>query len=525
MRTHVLGALLGLSLIASAAGAEESVIPRFEIRRFMLEGNTKLPADQIAKIFSEHTGKGRDFGDIQQAIEQLEQAYHKRGYTLVTVVLPEQELDRGEVRLQVIEPKVKKINVVGNTYFSRENIIRSLPALQNNVQPQVVRVSESLRSANENPAKKLTLQFAALEKPEELLATVQVKDQKPWKVALSGDNTGTKQSGYYRMGLTLQHANLFDLDHVAAVQYITSPDHADKVKIVSGSYRIPLYSLGDTVDFFGGYSDVDNGTSQISGTDLSISGKGIVSGFRYNLTLPRGGRYEHKLMMGVDYRLYDNTVSLAGVELGKDVVAHPFSMTYGASWQDEKLVVEGYAGVLHNESWGGQGKQEDFSAVRNSSKADYWIFRYGFNKMLKLPHDWLIRTTGNGQYSPDRLIPGEQFGLGGANAVRGYEEREEAWDHGFSGSFEVYSPDIARLLRLPQSQFRMVGFFDGGVGYNQRTQPGELTANALKSAGTGFRLGIGEFFSFSLDWGYALDNSSTTRRGDSAVHFKGQLVY
>jgi hemolysin activation/secretion protein len=517
--------MIGYSLLAVNALAEETVIPRFEIRRFMLEGNTKLPADQLAKIFSEHIGKERDFADIQQTIEQLEQAYRKRGYTLVTVVLPEQELSRGEVLLQVIEPKVKEVKVEGNNHFSSQNILAGIPALKIGEIPKIGLISEDLRISNENPAKKMTLQFKAQDNPEDLQALVQVKDEKPWKLSLSGDNTGTSQSGYYRMGVALQHVNLWNLDHVAALQYITSPDHADKVQIVSGSYRVPLYSLGDSLDLFGGYSDVDNGTSTISGTNLTISGKGIVSGFRYNLSLPRLGAYEQKLMMGMDYRLYDNTVNLAGYELGKDVVAHPFSVTYGSSWQSEQITAEGYVGVLHNRPWGGYGQQEDFSAVRNSAKVDYWIFRYGFNKMLKLPHDWLVRTSGNGQYSPDRLVPGEQFGMGGATAVRGYEEREEAWDIGFNGSLELYSPDIAQLFKLPNSQFRLVGFFDGGVGSNQRAQSGELNSNSLKSVGTGFRLGIGKFFSFGLDWGYALDNSTTTRRGDSAVHFKGQLVY
>ena len=141
--------------------------------------------------------------------------------------------------------------------------------------------------------------------------------------------------------------------------------------------------------------------------------------------------------------------------------------------------------------------------------------------------DWVFRVSGNGQYTPDRLIPGEQFGLGGATSVRGYEEREEAYDAGFSGSFEVYSPDLAAAARLPKVQFRLLGFFDGGTGYNLRVQSlsGEASANSLTSTGVGFRLGVSDFFSFSLDWGYALAASTNTKRGGNAVHFKGQVSF
>lgn len=524
MRRRLLLAALLLT-VSSPVRADETVVPRFDIKSILLEGNTVLPTPVVASILKKYTGPQKDFGTLQEAMDELETAYRKRGYTMVTVILPEQELQRGTVIINALEPTVKEIIVEGNKHFSRDNILAALPTLKTNVPPKVTEISENLRAANENPAKKMTLQFKAKDKPEDLAAVIQVKDQKPWKVALNGDNTGSKQSGYYRMGLTLQHSNLWDMDHVAALSYSTSPDHADKVKIISGSYRLPIYKLGDTIDLFGGYSDVDNGITQISGTDLSVSGKGIVSGVRYNLTLPRFGEYEQKLQMGMDYRLYDNTVTLLGTDLAKDVVAHPFSVTYGGAWNTETITADGYVGVLHNQPWGGQGQQSDFAAVRGGAVADYWIFRYGFNKMVRLPEDWLVRAFGTGQYTPDRLIPGEQFGLGGSSSVRGYEEREESWDAGFSGGLELYSPDIAKLAEIPHTQFRLAGFFDGGTGYNLRRQAGENGSNALTSLGTGFRLGISDYFSFSLDWGYALKRSTNTLRGGSAVHFKGSITY
>jgi len=508
-----------------ALAENADAVPQFAIKRFMLEGNTILDLMQVTRILNPYTGPQRDFGDIQQAMEQLEKAYRDRGYTMVTVVLPEQELAGGEVRLQAIEPRITEIKIDGNRHFSRENILASLPTLKTGVTPRVNAISENLRAANENPARKMTLQFKAQDNPEELHAVLQVKDQKPWKVSLSGDNTGSDATGRYRTGLGFQHFNLFNRDHVAALQYTTSPDHVETVKIVSGSYRMPFYKIGDTLDIFGAYSDVDSGTSQISGTDIKVSGKGVVSGFRYNMNLPRFGEYEQKLIGGMDYRLYDNSAVVLGTELGKDVVAHPLSLTYGGVWTTEPLAVDGSLGLLYNIPWGHLGKDEDFTAARSEAAADYLILRYGLNFMLRPGADWMIRVAAAGQYTNDRLIPGEQFGLGGSAVLRGYVEREESWDAGFSGSFEIYSPDIAGLMKLPSGQFRLLAFFDGGTGYNLRPQPGELVSNSLKSVGAGFRFGIGEIFSFSLDWGYALDDSNQTRRGGSALHFKGQLSY
>lgn len=519
-----------LLAISPELHAEEGAVPRFEIQKYKVEGNTILPTDKIATLLIAGTGKERDFGDIQLTIERLEQAYKDRGYTMTTVILPEQELSNGEVRLQVIEPRITEIEISGNQHFSRENILSSIPTLKTGQSPQVPAISENMRAANENPARKITLQFKAQDKPEELHAVLQVVDQKPWKLTLSGDNTGSEATGIHRTGLGFQHFNLFNSDHVMSLQYTTSPDHIKQVKIISGSYRLPIYKLGDTLDVFGAYSDVDSGTTTIAtstttGADIKVSGKGIVSGFRYNLTLPRAGEYEQKLIGGMDYRIYDNSAVLLGSDLAKDLVAHPLSLTYGGSWTTEPLVIDGSIGLLYNIPWGGQGQQSDYTASRSGAAGDYLIMRYALNTMYRPGADWMVRIATNGQYTPDRLVPGEQFGYGGSAVLRGYAEREESWDAGFSGSFEIYTPDLGQLMKLPKTQLRLLTFFDGGTGYNLRPQPGDLTSNSLTSTGAGLRFGIGEYFSFSLDWGYALDNSSLTKRGGSALHFKGQLSY
>ena len=521
----LLALCLTLSVQASFANADDGV-PEFAIKRFTLKGNTVLDPGQVERLLAPFTGPKRDFGDIQQAMERLEKAYHYRGYTMVTVILPEQELAQGEVQLQAIEPRVIGITVDGNSHFSRENILECLPTLQVGVTPRMGAISENLRVANENPAKKITMQFKPEENPEELQAVLKVQDAKAWKLTLSGDNTGNDATGSYRTGLGFQYFNLFNRDQVAALQYTTSPDHAEEVNIFSGSYRLPFYKLGDTLDLFGAYSDVNSGTTQVSGTDLKVSGKGVVSGFRYNMALPRSGDYVQKLIGGLDYRLYQNSAIMLGTELGKDVTAHPVTLSYGGTFTTENLMLDGSLGVLYNSPWGDKGGRADFSAARNGAVADYFIVRYGLTATASPGAGWTVRVVSLGQYTPDRLIPGEQFGYGGATVLRGYREREESWDAGFSGSLELYTPNLAGALHLPgTSQLQLLGFYDGGTGYNLRPQPGDLTGNSLTSTGAGIRFGLGETFSLSLDVGFALNDSLQTKRGDSAAHLKGQLSY
>lgn len=529
MHIPVISLFVMLTLCGVGRAADDTQIPRFDIARIQLEGNSILQPQEVAAILHKYVGPQKDFGTLQEALEALEVAYRTRGYNLVTVLLPEQELVRGVVTIKVLEPVVRSIMVEGNLYYDQDNILRSLPTLRTGMQPQLAEISENLRAANEIPSKKLTLRFKAQDKPEDLHAIVRVMDEKPWKLTLNSDNTGNDPTGDFRIGVGAQYDNLWNRDHVVALQYTSSPTHPRDVVNVSGSYRIPFYGWGDTLDLYGGYSDQDSSFS-ISGIGITTTGRGTIAGARYTFNMPRQGGFDHKIMLGSDYRRYELSNDLASTETA--VATYPTSMTYGWNWQTERFNLDGYAGAATNKRWGGQSDRRQFESVRPGAVPNYWVFRYGANSMAKVGGDWLVRVFGNGQYSWDRLIPGEQFGLGGASSVRGYEEREEAWDAGFAGSTELYSPDIMRLAGQPKAQLRALAFFDGGYGYNLRARAYEETENYLMSAGIGLRMSYGETVSAAVDWGCALRDSTAvslvqdaTRVGDSKVHFKIQIVY
>src|SRR5437868_1107755 len=109
--TRLLAGSLLAAAVTSAWGADatdDSAI-RFEIARFEVKGNTLLPQSQIDALLAKYSGKQRDFGDVQRALEALEAAYHQRGYNVVTIELPEQELNGGVVVLKVVETRIGRV--------------------------------------------------------------------------------------------------------------------------------------------------------------------------------------------------------------------------------------------------------------------------------------------------------------------------------------------------------------------------------------------------------------------------------
>jgi hemolysin activation/secretion protein len=491
--------------VVYCADEEQQVVPHFNIISFTVEGNKLLRQAEVDSLLAPFKGEFKDFGTVQEAIDALEGAYHRLGFTTIQVILPEQELEKGVIRLVIVETRIGSIKVEGNKYFSEANIRRSLPVLRSGEVPNINKISSYLKTANENPVKKVNMQLETSDKENEVNAVLNVTDEKPWKISLMGDNTGNKDTGVWRAGVVLMHANIADRDHVLSLQYMTSPEKIDKVNIFGFGYHIPIYALGDSVSFYAGYSDVDSGTIYAGTSDIQVSGRGTSFGGKYNQNLARIGGFEHKFSYGLDYRKYlNNATLLSTIPMDTYVTVHPVNITYTGTFQSTTSQAGFNISLIQNIPGGAQGSDEDFQKVRANASANYSIFRYGANFGYALPHDLQLRLLFNGQFTNDLLMPGEQFGLGGANSVRGYQEREVSDDLGNSGSIELYSPDIFKLLNIDNGQLRMLVFYDAGQVTKVGPLPGEESYTFISSVGTGVRIGWGKNFSLLTDYGYGI---------------------
>jgi len=516
----------GLALASCALTARADVEPanpigRFEITRFEVDGNTLLPAQSVDQVLTPFTGKERDFGSVQMALEALEAAYRQKGYSVVRVVLPEQELNHGVVHLRVVEARIGKITVTGNKFFDEANIRASVPTLKEGQVPNLVDVSDSLKIANENPAKKTTMQLQTGLQDDQVDAQLKVADDKPWSAGVAIDNTGDENTGRNRLTVLYQNADIGGADHVLSMQYTTSFANPGDVSVFGVGYHIPLYVEGDSLDFYGNYSDVNSGMVTAGVFDLAISGKGTVLGTRYNHNLRKVGDYDSKLIFGLDYKAFKNDVSLEGAPLGNDVTVHPFSVTYTGSWLTAANTINFYVSGIRNIPGGDNGDSAAFSAARSGATDNYSMLRYGFSYLRVLPADWQLRFALTGQITDDALVQGEQFGAGGATTVRGFEEREIADDEGRITNLELYTPNLCG----GGAQCRLLGFYDTGYVSHNDALPGEILQESIGSVGLGTRMSMANYLVGQVDFAHVVDGTMLSPKGSNRVHFRVVLTF
>lgn len=520
---------------------------KFDINRFDIRGSTLLPPGEAESLVAPFTGKGRVYGDVQKALEALENAYRAKGYGTVNVHVPEQEITSGTIRLDVSEAVVGKVTVSGNKFFDIANIRASIPQLEEGKAPNLRQISENVQLANENPAKEIEVTLAASDDPSKVDAKVDVTDLDPKRYLVTFDNSGTRSTGRHRLGIAWQNANLLGNDEMLTLAYTTSPDiwldhpNGVKVDVYSVAFRKPFYSLGDSLDVIYGNSSVNvPSTTPALGGQFGIVGKGEVLAVRWNHLFPRLGEYSSRLVFGLDLKHINSTCnpdSRGTVASCTPYTLRPVSATYSGQWQGVGYQTNYNVGMAWNlfamgATYPGApgtaafGKNDYYSFIAGRPVSnDFMILRYGASH-ARLVSGWQLRAALSGQAAGSGLPPAEQFSMAGSSAVRGFDERAVAADTGHMVNLEAFTPNLAEMVGVPGTLNGLV-FYDMARGSNIRPGNGSSNHIGVASFGVGLRYSMNKDLSFSLDVADILNQGPgrLDRRNNMGGHFRMMVAF
>lgn len=497
-----------LACLVHARGAEGL---RFNVSGFTIEGELPISREAAQAVLAPYVGPSVTIEQLQDAATALEEELSSRGHAFYGVALPAQALE-GVVTLRVLKFGLTRINVSGNNHFSTQNVLASLPSLRKGESPNVAEVARNRAAANEHASKEIEITFRQSDVPDSVDADVTVKDQAPQSIFIGLNNIGERRTGRWRATLGYQHSNLWDRDHTVTASYTTAPENVRDVGQYGLYYRVPFYAVSGALTLFYAYSDVNSGT--IAGA-FEVSGRGTFTGAHWKQILTPAGAYSHALEIGVDDRFFDNNVMFGSTQLGVDVRSRPVSLAYQARFDETRSTIG--ASVQYARNLGGGSDNTDAAYLGNRAGAsrDWQAWRYGLDGQW-LVSPWTLSARLRGQYAGEALVPGEQFGIGGAASVRGLREREATGDYGISFTVEALAP-------LPWEGVSALVFVDTGDVRIKNALAGQQARQHATTAGVGLRWTIARRFSLALDAAQVLESTTPSDAGDRRIHVT--LVY
>lgn len=463
----------------------------FPIRGFVIEGENPIGEAEANSVLAPFVRPDATLQTLQQATAALEAALRNEGYGLHRVALPPQEVG-ATVKLNIVKFTIGKVEIEGSKIYDDGNVRRTVPELQENESPNFKRLAIQTAIANENPNKQVQVGLRESEEPDKIDATITVREQQPWTLGASLSNAGTAQTGRDRFTVYGGHTNLFDRDQQAIFAYTTSFQSPSDVRQIGFAYKIPLYQLGGVI----GASYTDSDVVGDFGSFRS-TGAGRTMGISYTWYLPPQGGRRSYVTFGFDDKIFDaSKINDTIVPGALDRRSQPLSVGYSSRTETD-TALWGYDVSLAANT--GAGDHNDLTSYQSEDPridtVQWKAVRGGGSYSAQFAGGWLWTGRGLFQYSPDVLISGEQFGLGGVSSVRGTEiERPISGDSGLSGTLEVSTPEVMPGLRF-------LGFVDGGFLWNNKpngtTKP---STDRIASLGLGVRYLKGNF-SLSADYG------------------------
>ncbi|MBF0265776.1 MAG: ShlB/FhaC/HecB family hemolysin secretion/activation protein [Gammaproteobacteria bacterium] len=510
------------AIYAEETGLNENEL-KIKVERYEIIGINPISNEDTRELLKPYTGKTVSLEQIQKAVIALEDKYKQIGFGFYYVTLAPQTLENGVVKLSVKPLVVSKINLKiakeQGSFYSEENILSSIPALKKNQSPNLHQVIKQVELNNLNPTKQVNVLFSVNEETfEDIVADVKVQLDNPVKFFSWLDNSGSKETGYYRLGVGLKHHNFLDKDHEISATYTTSPDHIEEVKQFGLNYRIPFYEQEGILQLYSYYSDVDSGT--VAG-GFDVSGEGQFFGAKYEWYLSKLAAYKnysHQFVVGVEDKLFKNSVLYNQEQVGKDIRSTPLSLLYKGKWKTLGYDLSFNVQYDHNLAIGEFNSDFDYNLNRENSKANWDVFKVGVRSNW-LKQGYRLSTQIDLQLTDQRLISGEQFGLGGLTGkLRGFDSREVNGDNGLKGSIELWLPPLLN------NKLNVLGFIDAGYVKAINPLPDEMNNETLVSTGVGLVFNLFNKLDASLYLATVLDGNDTglsddpSKNGDFAAH-------
>lgn len=514
------GLLIGL--LSMPAGADGSAVdpnpsmPHFAIFEYEIEGNSLLSDSEIERAVTPFLGEGKTLKEVEAARAALENSYHDAGYLTAVVSIPEQNVDAGSIALNVVEGEVNRLRVKGSQYHLPSGIKNKVPELAEGSIPYFPEVQRELEILNRSPDLKATPVLKAGKTPGTVDVSLDVDDQLPLHGSVELSNRQSPFTQPLRLSASVRYDNLWQLGHSFSLTAQTAPQATEQVKVLAGTYVMPVGGRGDVLALYAVHS-----SSNVPSFPTGVLGNSDIAGLRYTIALPATADYSQSLSLGFDYKDVKQSLVVGGpsgpTTDTPSITYVPLAASYNGAWLQnsgstalDATVTLGMRRLFGNHD-------EDFAAKRSGASADFVALRTGLRQTETFKR-WALSGRVEMQIASGPLVPNEQYAAGGAESVRGYEESERLGDDAFRFGLELRTPELSIGSDALPLRITGLGFFDAADLRTLQPLFPQPEHYRIRGVGIGLRLIGPAGLGLDLDLAKALDDGQTTRAGDFRVH-------
>ena len=429
--------------------------------------------------------------------------YASVDHPLVLIRVPEQSVKDGTVRVIVTEARAGEITYVGNCRFSDRTLERYLHLKPGQPIDQDLLLND-IASMNRSPFHNTNASL--IPGTAQGLTDIELvtKDRFPLRTYAGADNTGNQFSENVRLYAGFNYGNMFWIGDLLTYQFTMAPSYKDfSSHFASYTSFLPW---GHTMVVYGALAWIEPDIQTFRST-----GKSSQLSFRYQMPFkPYYKPFFQELRFGFDYKGTNSDLFFIDNLLDAPLITHQVNLTQiTLGYQSNNNTPKNQWTITGDlffspGPWLANQKDSDFNDLRAHAKNIYAYGRFSFGDIVSLPRGFSFASLLRMQAATGPLLPSEQYGLGGYNTVRGYDERQFNADNAINLGVEIRSPSLNIKQKLCD-ELIFLAFVDYGFGTNYQNELPEVPSSEnLLSTGLGARYLIQPYVSARADYGFKL---------------------
>ena len=458
-----------------AAPTAEERKPILPLKRLEFGETKVLPESLLAELRGRYEGRTVSIADIKAIAAAVNKYYRGHGYLTSRAYLPEQDVSRGTLRVELLEGTIGQVDASGLTTTKPEYVRRAA-----GIKPGEVFRTDTLEAqlAEFNTftdlKSRLNISPGKLDGTSDLELVMQERAR--FGATLLADNGGQHSTGYYRGGVFATARGLASTAYtrdVLTAGYVGSRG----ANTFSGAYSITENVFKTTWGVSLDHSQTDCITDELR--ELDVEGKYTACTLSVKRSLYTNAR--NILSNGLALAFKDNESTVSHYKMNSyrtNTLA--YTLDYLALFEHGYV----YNALTATRGWQLAGENRDFW------RANYRLEgNYAFNKYLG------ANCRLGAQISNRRALQSsEQFQLGGVNTIRGYEEGMVNGERGYALQLELRA-NLKSLWTAAPSWLGTAEFFVfydcGQLKHKSESQSLTSASEAfLSSTGCGLRCGL-----------------------------------
>jgi hemolysin activation/secretion protein len=469
----------------------------FLLQRMVIKGSTIYGKQKFSRLFRKYLHRRVNLQQVYIIAQKITNMYRTDGYILSKAVVPPQKIEDGVVRIDVIEGFVDRVAIQGQVLGPRRLLNKYRKALLKSRPLKATDLERYLLLMDDLPGVSVKSVLTPSKFKQGATNLTLILTNKRYDASFGADSRGTKFNGPIQINAGISsNALLKNYERIGVQSVVTS--NTNELKFFSGFYEQPISSEGTKLFLSGSFSDSEPG-SELESFEV----KGESKTFKLKITHPFIRSRSENLNGFIGYTNRDSETEILG-KLDSEDRLRIFNL--GASYD----FVDGYQGVnlfSFNLSKGfdifDATETGSEKLTRSKGHSDFTKLTGAALRLQQLAPSWMLLGALSWQYSFEKLLASEEFGVGGAQFGRAYDSSEITGDQGLAFKLELQKAFKPKKKYL--SDLQAYTFFDYGKVWNRFETATGSRSDDLFSAGLGIRFNITDVISGYVEFNKPLD--------------------